>query len=283
MPDFSKQKALFFLSLIWLVSFNVAAQTLPYPDSIVNYEEEDYGQTDPYEEEEVGYIYVPPPDETSLVPLSPDLHRELIEEFDYNDDKKDKEAEEERLKQQEERDNWLEKFFDGISFGSIELGPITSLILILLLAGGLGYFIFRFLDVPTTYRSKAERDAARVDVSELEDEKLTLTETESLLQRAEKNEQFELAVRLQFLALLKRLHEEDYIKFAKDKINRAYLREMEEYPELSAGFRKLTHNFERNWYGQYPIDPFTYRLIADTYRDYNRQLDVHRQANTTDA
>lgn len=279
MPDIKKTAHCGLFSFALLAAFSLTAQ------STGTLEEYNYTEDYQYEEEDedAGYIFVPPPDETAFKPIAPERHRELIDEYNYNDDKVDKEAEEARRKQQEETENWLEDLFDGISFGSIELGPVTSIVLILLLAAGLGYFIFRFLDAPTTYRSKAERDAARVDITELEDEKLTLTETESLLQRAEKNEQFELAVRLQFLALLKRLHEEGLIKFAKDKINRIYLREMEAYPPLAPGFRKLTHNFERNWYGQYPIDPFTYRLIAETYQDYHRQLDARQQMLTADA
>lgn len=227
------------------------------------------------------YIYQAPVDETVLKPLPIDAHKELIEDLNYNGEVKEekKEVEKEPEKEKENRESWFDEFFD-FDIGPINLGPVGNIIVLLLLAIGLGWFIYNFLETPPAYRSKAEREVAKVDISEIQEEKLTLIETESLLDRAVRNEQYELAIRLQYLALLKRLHEKKMIKFAKDKVNLHYLREMERLPQLSAPFRRITHNFERNWYGQYPIDRLTYRLVADTYTDFHAKLDNYRKTSS---
>jgi hypothetical protein len=227
---------------------------------------------------DTGYVFLPPVDETRFQPLPTTRHQELLEELDYNGEPRPPEP-----PQDPDEKSAFKAFLERIELGPIDLGPVGNLILLLLLLTGLGYFIFRFLEVPRVYRSKAEREATRVDVSEIEEERLTLAETESLLSRAERNEQFRLAIRLQYLTLLKRLNELGLIGFARDKGNRAYLREMSQRVELIDGFRRLTRNFERNWYGRYPIDRLTYRLIAETYTDYHQHLDKYAKKQLADA
>lgn len=230
------------------------------------------------EVEDTVFVRSVPRDQTQFQPLPEATHRDLIQELDYNGEPKPA-----RDKSDPVEKNGFRKFLESIELGPINLGPVGNAMLLLLLLAGLGYFIFRFLDVPRVYRSKAEREATRVDVSEIEEDRLTLAETESLLSRAERNEQFRLAIRLQYLTLLKRMNELGLISFARDKGNRAYLQEMRKEVELMDGFRRLTRNFERNWYGRYPIDRLTYRLVAVTYADYHQHLDEHAKKQVADA
>lgn len=228
------------------------------------------------------YVYVHPVDSTTLTPLPQETHQELIQELDYNGKAREEELiEDEELKSDNAFLEWLKDLFD-FDFGPIQLGPTGNIIVLLLLATGLGYFIYTFLEMPERYRSKAETEAGRVDITEIEEDKLTLAETESLLDRAVRNEQFDLAIRLQYLALLKRLHDMKMIRFAKDKVNLLYIREMDRIPVLAAPFRHITHNFERNWYGRYPIDRLTYKLVAETYADFNSKLDAHLKATAVE-
>lgn len=236
-------------------------------------EEEDYYyENDEYYEEEDDsvYVYQPPPDLAVLNPLPEETHRELLEELDYSGEPTP-EPEPEEVKPR--NNDWLKDLFD---FEPLRLGPFaTSLVMIMLLIG-LGFFIYRFLDIPALRRKPKASEAAGVSIEEVEEDKLTLSETESLLERAVRHEQYGLAVRLHYLALLKRLDEMKMIHFSRDKINLHYLREMDRQPDLGPGFRRITRNFERNWYGRYPLDRLTYRLIADTYADFNQRLDGYR-------
>jgi hypothetical protein len=128
------------------------------------------------------------------------------------------------------------------------------------------------LDEQFLGRFKREEEARRVDIEEIEEDRLSFKETDSLLTRAEKNGQFAIAVRLQYLAVLKRLHEMELIRFKKDKVNRLYLLETADTP-FGEAFGQLTSDYERNWYGDYPIDRLSYRLIARKFTDFRSRLD----------
>lgn len=213
-------------------------------------------------------------------PFSEERHRQLIEEMDFNPpptEPEEEEVAETTSPEEQEEKNWLREWLDSFFADEQEIGPITLpqpvyYLLLALLAGFVGYVIYRLLDASDWRLNKKKRGDTAVRLEEIAEDEIDFRETESLLDRAERNRQYKVAVRLQYLALLKRLHELELIRFQKDKVNRVYQLEMNA-SSYGDHFRKLTFDYERNWYGEYPLDRLSYRLVAERFRDFQQRLD----------
>lgn len=215
-------------------------------------------------------------------PFPPEKLQAIQSEMNFNPkadwEQKEKEKarkrEEAAKKEQEKSESWWAKWNTNRNVGSLEIPNWLFSLLIALFVAACGYVIYKILDSKYLGEAgnKAEKDEGRVAIEEIQEERITFRETESLLERAVRHEQYELAIRLQFLSLLKRLHELGLIVYKKDKVNRAYLYEMDSHAS-GREFRQITHDFERNWYGNYPTDRLSYRLVAKRFEQMQQQLD----------
>jgi len=214
-------------------------------------------------------VYVNP---NELRPLPEARHRELIEQLNY-EGKPPPEKKPEQPRERRRDDGDISASQDADSF--LNLGDLPRQVvyaILFLLVACLAFFIYRMIDFFDSRRQlPSEKTAARVDISEIQEERLNVRETETLLQRAERHEQYDLAIRLQFLALLKQLDEQSLIHYKKDKINREYILEMDA-TDYGDDFYSLTTDFERNWYGQYPLDRLSYRLIAEKFQAFRGRI-----------
>lgn len=80
------------------------------------------------------------------------------------------------------------------------------------------------------------------------EEHLHETDLDAFLRDALKNKQYNLAIRLYYLSVLKSLSNQELILWKKDKTNKAYLREMSSHT-LYNDFREATLIYENAWYG----------------------------------
>ena len=199
-------------------------------------------------------------------------HEEITEELDYSKDKKEEEEVEEDL------DDW----WDGMSSyenWNIDLSNSTTLVILFILLAGLGYLIYLMLgDVDMRKRTKGEEEEQdKINISEIEEEQLVAEGVSlTLLQRAENAGQFDVAVRLLYIQLLKELQDGGLIKYRRDFSNRDYQNQLRRSNFLN-DFREVTADYERYWYGKYPIDRLSYRLV---YRKFTA-LNAAIQAATT--
>ncbi len=74
------------------------------------------------------------------------------------------------------------------------------------------------------------------------------SDLDRFIKEALAEENYALAIRLYYLAIIKELSINRIIKWKRDKTNRDYLRELKGY-DLSRDFRDATRIFERIWYG----------------------------------
>lgn len=91
----------------------------------------------------------------------------------------------------------------------------------------------------------------------LEDIEKNLQEAdvESFLDKAIREQKYRLAIRLYYLAIIKKLAEKGYIHWKKEKTNGQYLRELRKKKNAQAkAFREVTRVFERVWYSTMPFD-----------------------------
>ena len=162
------------------------------------------------------------------------------------------------------------------SFDQPDLSPLVKVLLVILLVGLLGWLIYSIglhgemkFDTPLVTDGEPEE----VDLKQVErlEEELDRRDVDPYLVKAETTEQYALAVRLQYLALLKKLHEQGLIRWKKNRTNRYYLNEMRDHPTYT-GFRDLTLTFERVWYGNYTPDAEEYRRIKSGFTAYRERL-----------
>ncbi len=197
-----------------------------------------------------------------------DRHEELMDGLDYSKDKKEEEEEEE-----ENLDDWWDSL-SGYENWSIDLSDGTTLIILLLLLGSLGYLIYRMLgDVEMRKRTKGEdEEQDEINISEIEEEQLVAEGVSlTLLQRAENAGQFDVAVRLLYIQLLKELQDGGLIKYRRDFSNRDYQNQLRRSTFL-ADFRDVTADYERYWYGKYPIERLSYRLVHRKFTTLNAAI-----------
>ncbi|WP_418499845.1 hypothetical protein [Flagellimonas sp.] len=151
----------------------------------------------------------------------------------------------------------LQKLFGA--FG-IEISPSTMTFLEFSLYGLMGilviYLLVRVLineKFSSIFTQKA-RSIIDLDLSEQHIENIDL---DSLMEEALKNGDYRLAVRYQFLKILKLLSQKNIIDWHFEKTNVDYEREIAQ-TQLQLEFKKASYLYENIWYGEQPIDASGY-------------------------
>ncbi|NJC27923.1 hypothetical protein [Neolewinella antarctica] len=201
----------------------------------------------------------------------PDRHRELREEIQFP--KPAEEEEEESLA------------FEPWTFEAFDLPPAAAYAIIgvmLLLLGGL---VYRMLgDVELRKRTRSDGDGRdEIKIEEIEEEALVASGVSlSLQERAEKAGQFDIAVRLLYIQLLKDLRDRGLIKYRRDYSNRDYQAQLSQ-SALLGDFRGVTVDYERFWYGKYVIDALSYRLVKRKFSTLTGRVESTKQAPSINA
>ena len=149
------------------------------------------------------------------------------------------------------------------SFDALELPKPVIYGAGLLLLALFGVLVYRILsDVELRRRVKIEGgDEDRIAIEEIEEEALVASGVSlSLQERAERAGQYDVAVRLLYIQLLKDLQDGTHIKYRRDYSNRDYQLQMAG-SDLLGEFKGVTVDYERYWYGKYAIDTLSYRLV----------------------
>ena len=190
-----------------------------------------------------------------------------MQDLDYSKkNKKEKETE-------EDLDNWWDDVSSYENW-NIDLSNTSTLVIFFLLLAGLGYLIYLMLgDVNMRKRTKGEdEEQDQINISEIEEEQLVAEGVSlTLLQRAENAGQFDIAVRLLYIQLLKELQDGSLIKYRRDFSNRDYQNQLRRSTFL-ADFRDVTADYERYWYGKYPIERLSYRLVYRKFTALNAAI-----------
>lgn len=97
----------------------------------------------------------------------------------------------------------------------------------------------------------------RVTKTELEadtiDENSSVESIDKLIQKAESQGEYRLAIRLQFLKTLRLLDDNEHIVWRSGKTNHEYLNEIES-SIVKNNFDNLSYVYEYSWYGQFDIE-----------------------------
>jgi hypothetical protein len=150
---------------------------------------------------------------------------------------------------------------------SIDLGPTAKYLLIGLLALGLAVLLVIVLRDYWRRRPAKEPVAAAVQLEHVAEDQLTMSEADALIARAVANEQWSVAIRLHFLALLKDLQDQGRITWRRDKTNRDYHYELSGAPDYGA-FAQLVTAYETAWYGDHPPTAAGYHRLAAAFQHF---------------
>lgn len=186
-----------------------------------------------------------------------DRHEEIMEVLDFTPP----EVEEEAPAANDSAADWNWEQW------KLELSSTTTWVIFAVLLLVLGFLIYKMLgDVSIRKRTGGDREEqGAINVEDIEEEKLVAAGVSlSLLERAERANQFDVAVRLLYIQLLKELQDGGLIKYRKDFSNRDYQNQLIGRDVL-ADFRTVTRAYERYWFGKYPIDRLSYR---NTYQHF---------------
>lgn len=104
------------------------------------------------------------------------------------------------------------------------------------------------------------------DENETEEEVIPEGGYASLIRNAEKENNYRLAIRYQFLSLLKRLADKELLHPATGKTNAAYIRELP--VELRQDFSALVRIYEYAWYGRIPVAENRYHELTQQFNRF---------------
>lgn len=118
------------------------------------------------------------------------------------------------------------------------------------------------------------RRSARADLPySLESENIHAISFDEEIQAALENGQYRLAARLHYLQALKHLADAGLIDWKPDKTNHAYVGELQN-AALRPDFEALTDDFERIWYGGFPLDAGQFGALRNRFEKFRTGMPV---------
>lgn len=142
---------------------------------------------------------------------------------------------------------------------------ILLFILAAILIAVLIWSLMSYRSGPNNPTLKQKRTVA-IDIEEVEKD-IHNSDLEKYILQAQEQEQYNLAIRLYYLAILRSLSLRQDIKWKPDKTNQEYVREMSTSDNYAA-FRTLTLAFERLWYADRTLTQVTFERLVPSFRHF---------------
>jgi hypothetical protein len=161
-------------------------------------------------------------------------------------------------------------------------GAGTAFAQFLLIAGGvilIALLIWSILGYGKAKNKKIKKESKEIDIRKIE-ENIHEADMDDYIRQAKDAKDFNLAVRLYYLAALKELSLRKLIKWKVDKTNGEYLREMRAQADYQE-FRALTRIFEQSWYGNRPLDAEAFAELEPRFTRFIRHQTSTAQAAAT--
>ncbi len=164
--------------------------------------------------------------------------------------------------------NWFFKKLEDI-FG-IEVNPnlysiVETLLYIILIAVGLFLMVRLLMGQQATsfFRGKSK---ALAPLS-IHEEQLTQTDFDALIGQALSQNDYRLAIRYQYLKILRQLSLENIIEWHFEKTNSDYVSEINS-DQIKQGFSKVSYLYEHIWYGEFAIDAQGYQKADSSFNSF---------------
>lgn len=145
---------------------------------------------------------------------------------------------------------------------------LMRVLIIILAAAGLAILLAALLGIGNPRNKKLADPELTIQAIE---ENLHNAHLDDPIRQAEASEQYNLAIRLHFLRLLRELSLQGYIHWQKDKTNREYLLETARQPWHNR-WEELTRIFERVRYGGRSLRGQEYQPLARRFETFHQQF-----------
>ncbi|RDY58305.1 DUF4129 domain-containing protein [Flagellimonas nanhaiensis] len=158
----------------------------------------------------------------------------------------------------------------GETFG-FDISPQTLLILEYIIYALMGLLVIYLLvrvfinEKFNAIFSKKAKSIVDIDLAEQHIENVDL---DALMSEALNTKNYRLAVRYQFLKILKSLSQQGIIEWHFDKTNMDYQREIGQV-DLQKEFKRASYLYENIWYGEQPIDEKGYARTSSHFIHLN--------------
>jgi len=164
-----------------------------------------------------------------------------------------------------ESKNLLDEFFNWLSHWlkdlfQVDLAPVSAENLKIIVYCVLGAFaIFLLIKFFMKEKSigllkKSDHELVDINLSEIHIEEFDLDKN---IEQAVRSDNYRLAIRYQYLKVLKTLSLQNFIEWHFDKTNSDYISEIKR-DEIKEEFKQLSYIYEHVWYGGHEIDATTY-------------------------
>ncbi|MFK8010094.1 MAG: hypothetical protein AB8H03_27315 [Saprospiraceae bacterium] len=111
------------------------------------------------------------------------------------------------------------------------------------------------------------------------EERIHESDLDRYIREALEKENYPMAVRLYYLAIIKELSLKKWIKWKKDKTNRDYIRELST-TNWHSNFRSVTTLFEKVWYGKKEIGGMDFRAsVQPQFQDMLKETQQAKKKN----
>ena len=132
------------------------------------------------------------------------------------------------------------------------------------------YLLIKFL-VGENLSSVFTKKAVPVFDMELSEEQLAQVDLDALLQTALEKRDYRLAIRYQYLKVLKILSEKNIIEWNFDKTNLDYQKEIN-VPRTKVAFIEVSNLYDHIWYGEQELDEIKYHVAQRRFKTLNDTL-----------
>jgi len=109
------------------------------------------------------------------------------------------------------------------------------------------------------------------NIGELVEGDIQALDTKGLIAQAVANQDYRLAVRLNYLDILKKLDQKNWIAWAANKTNQDYVRELSQ-SKYGASFSMLTYHFDHAWYGDFRIEEKLYKKLETRFQEFHHNV-----------
>lgn len=146
---------------------------------------------------------------------------------------------------------------------------VQTLLWILVIAGFAGILAWYLITNNIHFRKK-KKDKEELNPAEMPEDIFAINYM-SEVDKAVAQGNYRLAIRLQYLRMLKAMAERNIIRYKQDKTNLDYMMELQPTVFYNNFFRTTRH-YEFAWYGNFPVSQETYILVRHGFDDFENQI-----------
>lgn len=188
------------------------------------------------------------------------------EEYDYDREKIKNKSFWERLI------GWIERLFKKIlsPFDNIDRELLYDVLAIIGIALVI-FIIYKLIISRSRYRTSFKEDDDEGDELRMVEKNLEEISLDEYLRNAEKEKNYNLAVRYQFLKILQKMAWKKHIKWDYRKTNADFIAEVQNKP-FSTEFAEVCKQFEYAWFGDFEITESLYQDLVQVFENFSKQL-----------